>query len=142
MTASRRIALRRFLLVGLLTGTVFPSGAVAQDGSTPATLVGTWKGTNQTGEFETAIFFEIGREGEGTLAATMDIPARRVRDFPVSNVSLDGREVTLETAALGVHFRGVLAPGDSTIKGTMAGDELSPSRTSPGDGSSTGTTWS
>lgn len=133
MTHTSRTLLRGFILVGLMTGIVFPSGAVAQDRPTPATLVGTWKGTNQTGEFETAIFFEIRRDGEGELAATMDIPARRVRDFPVSNVSLDGREVTLETAAFGVQFRGIIVRGDSTIEGTMAGDEQALSRTSPQD---------
>ncbi|MGW8369285.1 MAG: hypothetical protein ACWGPN_11480 [Gammaproteobacteria bacterium] len=72
-------------------------------------LAGTWRG--QMGPLELSFRFES--SADGTPVAFLDVPAQGVSGLPVSEVSLEGDQLTAGIAAVG-----------ATLTGTLAGDEI------------------
>ncbi len=90
----------------------FPAAAqAAQPG-----IAGTWVGELKAGALVLRLVFNISGS-PGSWAATMDSPDQGAKGIPVSRVTLDGTQLTLEVAAAAGSFVGALSADGSSVDG-------------------------
>ena len=102
------------ILCSLISGFFIFSQANAQD----VQLEGIWQGKLQIPGQELRIVFNISKSENSQYSAKMDSPDQGAKDIPVSDVSLDKREILLNVMSIGGVYQGILNDDNQTIQGT------------------------
>lgn len=79
-------------------------------------ITGQWAGTLQLPMYKLRLVFHISSDNNG-LTATMDSPDQGSKGIPVTQVTFESPELTLEIATLQLKFKGTLT--DAQIRGTF-----------------------
>ena len=115
----------------LLLALALPA-ALAQDAAEPAPapsqeldLSGSWQGALSIGGTQLRLVFHFERAGPG-YRATLDSVDQGAKGIPVSKVTLTGRELQVEVAAVAGRYEGTLDAAGAAIQGTwtQAGNAL------------------
>lgn len=80
-------------------------------------FAGDWQGTLKTGEMELRIVFHLKQKPDGSYEGTVDSPDQGVRGIPLSEVIVEGRQITLKVASIQGEFVGRLSEDGKTITG-------------------------
>ncbi len=80
-------------------------------------FAGDWYGTLKTGALELPIVFHLKQKVDGSYEGTVDSPNQGVRGIPISAISVEGRQITLQVAAVQGEFVGALSEDGKTLKG-------------------------
>jgi len=82
-------------------------------------VVGTWQGTLPNGMGgQIRVVLKARQTAEGALTATMDSPDQSASDIPVAKITAENGKVTLDVAAVGGSYEGMLDPAKNEIAGT------------------------
>lgn len=73
-----------------------------------AQISGTWKGTLEGMGQKIEMTFNVEENKDGTLAASLDIPAQGATGLPLDKVEFKNPEVTLGLSQFGITYKGVL----------------------------------
>ena len=90
---------------------------------THAQIAGSWKGTLEVTGTKLDLVFNI-KDENGTLTATLDVPAQGASGIPVDKVSFEKPTLTLGVSAAGMNFEGNLEGEKITGKFKQAGQEF------------------
>ena len=82
-------------------------------------LVGIWQGKLEVPGMSLRIVFNITKDAEGKLTATMDSPDQRVKDIPVEKVTFKDGVLHLEVKTAGGFFEGKVQEDFLSIKGEL-----------------------
>ncbi|GAI50107.1 unnamed protein product, partial [marine sediment metagenome] len=82
-------------------------------------LVGIWQGKLEVSGISLRIVFNITRDIEGKLTATMDSPDQRVKDIPVEEVVFKDGVLHLEVKSAGGFFEGKVKEDFLSIEGEL-----------------------
>lgn len=95
----------------------------------PATdpFIGSWMGTQQTGEFQFRLFFHIDRNDKCSLSGTSEIPARLI-DAPLTNINTKEDSLSFRLQAPPIPFKGVISDSENRIEGRFLGEPLTLTR--------------
>jgi len=86
----------------------------------PGDASGHWEGAIHAPHMDVPIAIDFAKNAAGELAGAFDNPGSGLRDFPLSNVAVDGTSVTFEIkAAGGGTFRGTLGADGKSMRGTF-----------------------
>jgi pimeloyl-ACP methyl ester carboxylesterase len=88
-------------------------------------FAGDWQGTLKTGEMELRIVFHLKQKPDGRYEGTVDSPDQGVRGIPLSEVIVEGRQITLKVASIQGEFVGTLSEDGKAIKGEWKQSGLS-----------------
>jgi pimeloyl-ACP methyl ester carboxylesterase len=91
--------------------------SIAQD------IRGYWKGTLSLGPTELELYFDI-KEENGTISATLDVPAQGAYDIPVTSISFDMMKLTMEIAPLNATYEGTFVLNNIVGEFTQMGMTL------------------
>jgi dipeptidyl aminopeptidase/acylaminoacyl peptidase len=80
-------------------------------------IAGDWKGSLDIQGIKLELIFHI-EEKDGSLAATLDVPAQGATGIPIEQTAFENNELSLEMAALQAKFKGK-AVDNETIEGTF-----------------------
>jgi len=80
-------------------------------------LLGSWEGMLQAGGTQLTVRFHIGKDETGTLTGTMDSPDQGVTGLPVASVSLSGRDLDIDIAAVAGKLTGRISEHERRIEG-------------------------
>lgn len=69
-------------------------------------MAGAWEGTLDVGEASLRLVAKLRKEGNGSYSAVLDSIDQGVRDIPVNEVKVKGRDVQIELKALNAVFNG------------------------------------
>ncbi len=104
---------------------VFSSASLAQTKTGPA---GHWEGSIAVPGMELNVLIDLALDSDGKWIGDIDIPAQRVTDMPLKNISVSGSAVGFELAmgAGAPAFKGKLSEDGSTLSGdfTQAGSSF------------------
>jgi hypothetical protein len=106
-----RFTLRTMLVVSLL---VAPTAARAQ----AVDPSGHWEGTIPIPNSEIAFQVDLSKNAKGDLIATYSRPAEGLKNFPMTNVTLDGRAISFVLTG-NTTFQGVFFADGKTISGDV-----------------------
>ena len=82
-------------------------------------LVGIWQGKLEVSGISLRIVFNITKDAEGKLTATMDSPDQRVKDIPVEEVTFKDGVLHLEVKSAGGFFEGKVKEDFLSIEGEL-----------------------
>src|SRR5690348_6883902 len=94
MTCHTRFPRRAFILLALAISLAIPAAALG-GGQTPS-IVGHWEGAIQAPANAIAISVDFSQKSDGTLGASISIPAQGAKDLPLANVSVAGSDVAFD----------------------------------------------
>jgi len=80
-------------------------------------LLGGWEGMLEAGGTQLAVRFHIGKDETGTLTGTMDSPDQGVTGLPLTSVSLSGRDLDIDIAAVTGQLTGRISEHERRIEG-------------------------
>jgi fermentation-respiration switch protein FrsA (DUF1100 family) len=80
--------------------------------------VGTWLGTLSVSGVELRIVFNIVKNPDGTLKATLDSPDQGAKDIPTDTVKVEGDKLLIEIKGIRGSFSGVFISASKEIEGT------------------------
>ncbi len=83
----------------------------------PGSIEGVWLGTLQLPATKLRIVFNITPKPDGSFSATLDSPDQGATGIPVSAVSVEKNEVTLDVSAVSGRYEGMLSEDGSAIGG-------------------------
>lgn len=106
--------IRRILLV--ISIVVYASAGHAGDEVREA-LLGGWEGVLEAGGTQLTLRFHIGKDEAGTLTGTMDSPDQGVTGLPMTSVSLSGRDLDIDIAAVAGRMSGRISEQERRIEG-------------------------
>ncbi len=96
----------------------FLAGPVgAQD---PLELVGDWMGTLEAGGARLRLVFHVVPNEDGTLSGTMDSLDQGANGIPVTEVTMEGRAVTMSVPSIAGGFEGTLSEDGQRIDGSWS----------------------
>jgi uncharacterized protein len=81
---------------------------------------GCWKGQLDVGVMKLTLVFNIARNEEGNLTATMDSPDQGAMGLPVSEVSFEDGTLVLTSAAVRGEFTGQLTADGNSLEGSWS----------------------
>jgi len=131
--------IRRILL--MISIFVYASAVHAGDQVREA-LLGGWEGMLEAGGTQLTVRFHIGKDETGSLTGTMDSPDQGVTGLPMTAVSLSGRDLVIDIAAVAGKLTGRISEHERRIEGHwhQAGQSfdialrpIDPEQGSPGD---------
>jgi hypothetical protein len=102
--------MKKLLLSIAITIALFGAAAKAQ---TQPTASGHWEGTIDVPGTALEIMIDLTRSDKGLWKGALAIPSQNLKDFPLSNVKVDGLNVAFEMSN---------APGTPTFKGKLSAD--------------------
>jgi hypothetical protein len=103
-------------LAGALAGGA-PDSAAESAKQQP--VVGTWQGSLPNGMGgQIRVVLKVRQTAEGALTATMDSPDQNASDIPVAKITVETGKMTLDVAAVGGSYEGMLDPAKDEIAGT------------------------
>ncbi|MBA7497558.1 hypothetical protein ES704_00286 [subsurface metagenome] len=82
-------------------------------------LVGIWQGKLEVSGISLRIIFNIAKDAEGKLTATMDSPDQRAKDIPVEEVTFKDGFLHLEVKTAGGFFEGKVKENFLSIEGEL-----------------------
>jgi hypothetical protein len=91
-------------------------------------FIGSWMGSQQNDEFQVRLFYHIEMGEDGSLQGKSDIPARRIRDVPLTNITTDKDTVSFRIQAPPIPFRGVINNAGNKIEGRLGRRSLTLTR--------------
>src|SRR5215471_1247467 len=109
MTCRSRLSRRAIAWFALAITLVIPATALTQSPS----IAGHWEGAIQVPGNTLAISVDFTQKPDGTLAATISIPAQGAKDVALANVSVSGSDVAFDLPGV---------PGDPKFRGKIAQD--------------------
>jgi fermentation-respiration switch protein FrsA (DUF1100 family) len=91
----------------------------------PSEMDGTWLGSIDTGALKLRIVFKIANAADG-LTAQMQSPDQSPAWIPVSSITRNGEQLTIELKALGISYEGKVGADSNTMEGvfTQAGNSM------------------
>ena len=108
--------MKRLLLISALF-CMLANVSIAQN------IIGYWKGTLSLGPTELELCFDI-KETNGTLSATMDVPAQGAYDIPVTSISFEMMKLTIAIEAISASYEGTLVLNNIVGEFTQMGMSL------------------
>jgi len=116
---NRPLALTLVTLVGALAVAVGPGWAAAGEAGSAAgqDIAGTWLGALDAGGVEIRVVFNITRQPDGTLTATMDSPDQGAKDIPTTKVTFADGSLRVEAEVIGGLYEGKMAEDGAKIEG-------------------------
>jgi pimeloyl-ACP methyl ester carboxylesterase len=108
--------MKRFFLISTIF-CMLANVSIAQN------IIGYWKGTLSLGPTELELCFDI-KETNGTLSATMDVPAQGAYDIPVTSVSFEMMKLTIAIEAISASYEGTLVLNNIVGEFTQMGMSL------------------
>jgi len=106
--------MRRILLV--ISVVVYASAVQAGDEVHEA-LLGGWQGMLEAGGTQLTVRFHIGKDDTGALTGTMDSPDQGVTGLPMTSISLSGRDLDIDIAAVAGRLTGRVSEHERRIEG-------------------------
>jgi fermentation-respiration switch protein FrsA (DUF1100 family) len=119
---SRHTAASVIVVLAVFMGPMF-----ADDGEGGSTNIeGYWQGPLKVkANLEMMVVFHVSARPDGTLTATMDVPAQRLKDIPVDKVSCGKGRLRFEVNAIPAVFEGRLERDGSVATGDWTQDSNS-----------------
>lgn len=108
--------MKRILLISALVFLLANSG-MAQN------ITGYWKGTLSLGPTELELCFDI-KQSDGTISATLDVPAQGAYNIPVTSISFEMMKLTMDIAPLNAKYEGTLVLNNIVGEFTQMGMSL------------------
>ncbi len=93
------------------------SSGFASANASAKDIEGVWKGSLEAQGQSIAFIVKISKQDDGTLMATLDIPARGAKDLPLDNVTLEDNTFRFELKSAQLEYEGTLADAGDIIKG-------------------------
>jgi uncharacterized protein len=103
-----------FVVFFLVTGIICAVAAETQ----PPSVEGSWLGALKVQDIQLRIVFNITRESNGTLSATLDSPDQGAKGIPMDTVTFTGGELKITAASLAGGYVGKFSADGKTITGT------------------------
>src|SRR5262245_40677900 len=118
MRSWQRSAIRSLWLLSIVTA-LLTGAAVCSPADEPAarTIDGIWLGTLKVGVVELRVVFDIGKDVQGKVQATLDSPDQGAKGIPVEVAALQGDDVKIEVKSIRGAFAGKLSADGQQIKG-------------------------
>jgi len=104
---------RILLLISILVYT----SAVHSGDEVREALLGGWEGVLEAGGTQLTVRFHIEKDETGTLTGTMDSPDQGVSGLPMTSVSLSGRDLDIDIAAVAGRLTGRVSEQERRIEG-------------------------
>jgi pimeloyl-ACP methyl ester carboxylesterase len=94
-------------------------GIGAQELTDPASFVGSWAGSLDTGGGQLRLVFHVELEEDGGLTGSLDSPDQGATGIPATSVTAQGRSLAFSIDNLGMTFEGMLSEDGNGIEGTF-----------------------
>ncbi|MCB0276419.1 MAG: alpha/beta fold hydrolase [Calditrichaeota bacterium] len=94
------------------------AGATPFKGSDFAPLLGIWQGKIPVGSLSLRLVLHFEKTASGKLKAYLDSPDQGATGIGISEVILEGNQLTVKANGIGATFSGVLDPAQQTLAGT------------------------
>ncbi|MBU2465108.1 MAG: hypothetical protein KJ615_02095, partial [Bacteroidetes bacterium] len=88
-------------------------------------IPGSWIGAIKMGDENPDLVFNLFEDSTGAPAGNLSVPAKGVKELPLSSVTIEGRTVTLAIEAAQARFTGVLDSYGSSLEGNWQEGENS-----------------
>ncbi len=85
----------------------------------PPSIEGIWEGSIEVGAIKLRISFHITKDPSGKLSGTMDSPDQGAKGIPLSSVTQDKLNVTIESSAVSFVYEGTIDQAGTVMTGIL-----------------------